>query len=130
MIPRCERAAPFLPHRTLSRLCCTPSDARCRAAAIEGSSPYVGVSQARVLLDGGVAVAVPRKNGAFVFNNVAPGTHLIEVHHVNHLFEPVRGLAWRAWPGRAQLAGGADGCDTLAPAVCRSASMPVRGSAV
>jgi hypothetical protein len=47
------------------------------------------VSQARVLLDGGAAVAVPRKNGAFVFNNVSAGTHLVEVHHVNHMFEPV-----------------------------------------
>eukprot|EP00455_Lapot_gusevi_P019074 TRINITY_DN2052_c0_g1_i3.p1 TRINITY_DN2052_c0_g1~~TRINITY_DN2052_c0_g1_i3.p1 ORF type:complete len:209 (-),score=64.35 TRINITY_DN2052_c0_g1_i3:43-669(-) len=51
-----------------------------------GSQP----SQARILLNGGEYVAIPKADGSFTFQDVPAGTYLLDASHIDYLFEPIR----------------------------------------
>mmetsp|Transcript_81277 Transcript_81277/g.211849 ORF Transcript_81277/g.211849 Transcript_81277/m.211849 type:complete len:207 (-) Transcript_81277:187-807(-) len=52
--------------------------------------PGMGISAAKVILDGGAVSTLPTSDGYFVINNVNPGPHLLQVVPPRLIFDPVR----------------------------------------
>lgn len=59
------------------------------AGTISGLAEEVSPSTARIFMDGGKQIAIPRDNGKFYFHDLEVGYHSIEIH--------LNGYEWRTY---------------------------------